>query len=484
MRRGQDMDQDYTKETDAGMLERIAQTIREHQLLNEKDYVVLGLSGGPDSLCLFDLLMRMRDELQLEIEVVHVNHMLRPGDADKDQEFVESVCADRGVKCRVIREDCAAFARENEMGVEEAGREIRYRAFVQAAQEAVEGGRANDKVRIAVAQNLNDQAETMIFRMIRGTGPDGLSGMGYIRRDDSGFLIIRPLLDTRRADIEAYCKTRGLAPRTDLSNGKLLYARNRIRLELLPYLREHFNPNVSEALNRFCEIAREDTAYLWEQTEEVWPGLVISSRDDECVLKRDLLNQLPPAIRHRALLKAFRGIGLWQDIAFVHLTSADRLIGGENASGYLNFPHGYSLQVSYQQVICSAHKTESLTPEQYLSAKILYREDYYEIPGSAVFDIDRLAQVYDFAGGPLSMITARTREPGDFITLEVGTKSIQDLMVDMKIPRHLRDGIYMAAIGNEILWIPEGVSKARYNSRYAVDDETKRVLILEMEKAL
>jgi len=460
--------------------EKILKTINKHKLINEGEHIVLGLSGGPDSMCLFDVLYNLSEEMKLTIEVVHVNHKFRPGAAEDDQHYVEETCKKMGVRCWVFEENCVALAREEGMTSEEAGRKVRYEAFAKVAGDLIEEGIPGDKVKIAVAQNLNDQAETLLFRIIRGTGTDGLAGIDYLRRDRTGFIIVRPLLDVARSEVENYCEEHKLKPRIDKTNNEAVYTRNKIRLELIPYLEEHFNNNIQEAINRLCKIAREDKACIWKQAEKQWKEVLISNVDGVCSLNRELLKDLDPAIRHRIIIKSFQEIGLLQDISYTHLKQVDLLIIKGKSSAEIDLPGGYTFSVSYGKAICAAAKEKPPAIEQILKATILYKEDYVEKENTAIFDMDKMAEVYDFAGGPLSLIFARTREPGDFIALSVGHKAIQDLFVDMKVPKKLRDTIYMAAIGNEILWIPEGVSKVRYSDNYKVSESTKKVLILEM----
>jgi len=459
----------------------VLKTIGRNNLISKGDCIIVGLSGGPDSLSLFDVLMSIKKEKKLTLEVVHVNHMLRQGAADEDQHFVETLCANNGIRCWTFCENCNVIAKKYSMSTEEAGRKLRYDAFVKVARTMIKEGMNPDKIKIAIAHNLNDQAETLLFRLIRGTGTDGLAGMDYIRRDRSGFIIIRPLLDVKREEVEEYCRKRKLEPRVDDTNSQPIYTRNKIRLELIPYLRDNFNSNITEALTRLCMLARDDTNYISRQADKAWEEIHITGKGSQCVLKRDLLKSRDPAIRHRIILRAFEEAGLFRDITFAHIEQADKLIGGRNASGRIDFPHGFTLSVSYNRVKCSSPVEKKPVVEQHIKARILYIQDYMKIPNTACFDMDQLSHVYDFAGGPLSMIVARTREPGDYMQLAVGRKSIQDMMVDMKVPRELRDTIYMAAIGNEILWIPDGVSKERFTENYKVTEDTKKVLILEIE---
>ena len=338
--------------------------IQNEELLHEGMHVIIGLSGGPDSVCLFDLLCRLADDMRLQLYPVHVNHQFRPGAAEADQAFTEALCVERGWPCRSFVYDCARIAAEKNLTSEEAGRKARYEAFGIVAAELLRRGIAAQNVAIAIAQNANDQAETILFRILRGTGTDGLAGIAKkryetVRYDDTEvseeargqnrqrtdqlcgqaaaevsekargqnrqrtdqlcgqataevneeargaytqeqaqhsanegketgmreelcpcddarraaepvktaiarIAVVRPLLETQRAEIEQYLSERGMTACIDQTNAEPIYTRNQIRLELLPYLATRYNENIITALNRLGRIAQSDKAYLQE----------------------------------------------------------------------------------------------------------------------------------------------------------------------------------------------------------------------------
>ena len=337
---------------------RIRETIREHNLIEKGDHVVLGLSGGPDSVCLFHVLCGMAEEMDLTIHPVHVNHQLRPGAADADQRYVEELCASAGLTARVFTVDCSAMAEELGMTGEEAGRKARYDAFFEVAEEAARtlgGADAFGRVKIAVGHNANDQAETVLFRILRGTGMDGIAGMAYEReerRENGTFRVVRPLLDIWREEIEAYCAENHLDPVTDHTNSEELYARNKIRLDLIPYIEEHYNSNFQEGLVRMAKIAAADKDYFWEETARTYlmlktpAGLTLDGESKtEIGLDWKGLASCHEALRHRVILKAFDEIGLTQDITAERLEAADKVILGSVGGKTVEFPHGYSLCV-------------------------------------------------------------------------------------------------------------------------------------------
>ena len=353
------------------LIDTVRETIEKNGLIRPGDNIVLGLSGGPDSVCLFDILRRLSGEYDLKLFPVHVNHMLRPGDAERDQRYVEELCESAGLPCRIFTVDCAAMARELGKTSEEAGRIARYDAFRQTAELVMQRQAGSPQsscgeplpVRIAVAQNANDQAETILHRIIRGTGTDGLAGIAY-QRYEKGIPVIRPLLDVPRKEIEEYCEEHGLRPVIDHTNLQPVYTRNRIRLELLPEL-EKINPNIIESLARLGRIAASDKAYLWQETERVMQGLYAEpesaaeaeaksgteSEPAPVVLDRARLAALPDAIRRRVILKCFAGIGLDADISEERLRAADSVIAKKQAPKSVQFPRGYCLTVRQGKVI-------------------------------------------------------------------------------------------------------------------------------------
>ena len=266
----------------------IRETIREHNLIENGDHIVIGLSGGPDSVCLFHVLSVMSEEMDLTIYPVHINHQFRPGAAEEDQKYVEDLCDRFGLTANVFTVNCNALAAELGMTSEEAGRKVRYDAFFLMAEKIADelGGAA--RVKIAVGHNANDQAETVLFRILRGTGMDGLAGMAYSRDESRAegestgtYRVVRPLLDVWREDVEAYCEAKGLDPVTDHTNNEGLYARNRIRLDLIPYIEEKYNSNFQEGLVRMAKIAAADKDYFWEETTKAYEQLIVPAADPD-----------------------------------------------------------------------------------------------------------------------------------------------------------------------------------------------------------
>jgi tRNA(Ile)-lysidine synthase len=329
------------------LVEKVRRTVEEHKLIDNKQHIVMGLSGGPDSVCLFHILIRLSKEYNLTIHPVHVNHKFRPGAAERDQAYVEELCMKYGLECRTFVVDCNTLAQELHMTSEEAGRKARYDAFYQVAQE-VSGGDF-DSVKIAVAQNANDQAETILFRLLRGTGTDGLAGIAYERKE-RGISVIRPILDIYRNEIEEYCAKNDLDPVIDHTNNEEIYARNKIRLDLLPYLEEKYNENMKASLVRLGRIASQDKDYIWQQVEKEY-NRIAEETTERVIMNREALSRMHLAIRHRVMLKAFERIGLDKDVSEERLKAADQIIDKKQAPKTVQFPRGYKLVVAKGQVI-------------------------------------------------------------------------------------------------------------------------------------
>ena len=379
------------------LAEKVRRTIEEHKLLNKNEHIVLGLSGGPDSVCLFHILLRLKDEYNLTIYPVHINHKFRPGAAERDQQYVEQLCSEKVIQCSTFEIDCNELAGRLGMTSEEAGRKARYDSFYQVAERIAESiasdsakldvnhrdeseyglAAARAQVKIAVAQNANDQAETILFRLLRGTGTDGLAGIAY-EREERGFSVIRPLLDIYRDEIEEYCDSNKLNPVIDHTNNEEIYARNKIRLELLPHLEKRYNENMKESLVRLGRIAAADKDYIWQQVEREYKRLVNrqyaiqndksgkselqnDSRSEaeaaghdrplSVTMDRQELSCLHPAVRHRIILKAFGEIGLEKDISEERIKAADFIIEKKQAPKTVQFPRGYRLTVAKGRVI-------------------------------------------------------------------------------------------------------------------------------------
>ncbi|HIU26341.1 MAG TPA: tRNA lysidine(34) synthetase TilS [Candidatus Copromorpha excrementigallinarum] len=474
------------------VIEKVRETIKKHNLIEKNQHIVIGLSGGPDSVCLFHVLLSLRQELGLTLHPVHVNHKLRPGEAERDQAYVERLCRERGVECAVYTADCLKMAEELSMTSEEAGRKARYDAFFETAVKTGD----SESVKIAVAHNADDQAETILFRLIRGTGTDGLRGMDY-RRKERGFDVIRPLLDVGREEIEGYCRYYRLDPVMDHTNSEAIYARNKIRLELIPLLQREYNANIKEGLIRLGKIAAADREYMWEEAEKAYMSLKRGGdgKGSPVILDREGLGELPEALRRRVMIKALEEAGLAEDITWERLTAADKVIEKSRGTRTVEFPHGYRMTAASGQVRFSSDRDKNEKERTGLTIEVTaaaeYRRKKEEKAGGGkparevAFDLDKLMRSRDSRGPgekPQKLIEAialRHREEGDYIILSSGRRKIKKLMIDMKIPSFERNAIPLVALGSEILWML-WEEKERFAEVYGIDGNTERVITVKV----
>ena len=249
------------------MLEKeVLSTIKKYNMIKEGDKVVIGVSGGPDSITLLNVLNKFKEKLNIKIYVAHINHSIRK-EADEETEYVREFCKKIGVEFFFKKIDVEQEAKKLKIGTEEAGRNIRYAFFEEVAKKVG----AN---KIATAHNSNDNAETVLMNIIRGTSISGLKGIEKMR--DNKF--IRPLIETTRDKIEEYCKIEKLNPRYDKSNKENVYTRNKVRNLLIPYIQKEFNPNIIEGINRLSNIATEEERFLNSLVEEEYKRILIKER--------------------------------------------------------------------------------------------------------------------------------------------------------------------------------------------------------------
>ncbi|MCQ2547903.1 MAG: tRNA lysidine(34) synthetase TilS [Clostridia bacterium] len=445
-------------------LEKIKETIEKYELFVPGDHLVVGVSGGPDSMALLKALMAIRkEELEtgenpITIHPVHINHHFRQETAMMDQKYVEDFCETNGLDFEVFDIDCKAIAKEQDLSLEEAGRLARYDSFNKLASSLKKQGVPRKKIKIAVAHNKGDQGETVLFRIIRGTGIKGLSAMSYKKELSSGYELIRPILNISRDEIEEYAKE--LNPRIDESNMDTKYSRNKIRLELLPYL-ENINPNIEDSLFRLADSAREVDDFLTKSAEKY-------IKDHENLLISEIKDE-HKAIWHKIYQLKLGEIGLTEGVSKNHLYAIDSLIEeSERANARIELPDSYLAVKEYDQLYFTK---EGGTP-------ILHDfELVYDEESDAYFDLDKLTRESDF--------TIRHREDGDYFYVEEGKrKKLKDFFMDVKLGKEHRDEIELLARGQEILWIlPNSKfkneklrTKGRFTAKYKVDNNTSKVL--------
>ncbi len=325
--------------------ETVKKTIDEHCLINSGDILVLGLSGGPDSLCLLHILKGLEEKYAFSLRAFHLNHMIRE-DADDDEAFVKEVCRDLGVELSCVKLPIEDIARERGESVEAAGRIERHKALKDICDKLQKDLPDGCTARPVLAHNAGDQAETVLLRILRGTGIHGLSAMEYMREDG----LIRPLLDTEREDIEEYCKAHFLSPRIDSTNASEEYLRNKVRLKVLPML-EEINPSVKNALRRLANSAAMDDGYLSEEAKKWYEAHEKYDKDGSPILRIKDLRLLEDPIFYRAIRIAFAKAGLETDIEAVHIKALKRSVYTNAGNKTVEFPGGYIAYINHGDVV-------------------------------------------------------------------------------------------------------------------------------------
>ena len=460
------------------MREKVEQYIREQGMIQKGDRVVAAVSGGADSVCLLSILAELQGRLGFELRAVHVHHGLRGAEADRDAAFAGRLAEDMGVPCQVIRVNAAAYAKDHGLTVEEAGRELRYAALRQQArlweqeeaedapagksageaeEETAEKGRR--RVWIAAAHQQEDQAETILHHLFRGSGLAGLGGMRPVSGD-----VIRPLLCVSRREILEYLKEQGLSYCEDSTNASEHYTRNRLRLRVIPEICREINGRAPEHIRQAGEIIRQADAYLEGEADRIWEA---SGREEEgaAAVPAQVLLGLPDILASYVIRKMIRlQTGAAKDISFGHIRQIRGLAEGRTGSR-ICLPAGLEAENRYGWIRVSG-AAEPLREEGAFQMDVFPLEKGDEIPQKRYtkwFDYDKIR----------GELLTRTRQTGDYIMLKGGgRKTLKAYMIDEKIPRQERDRIPLLAEGSHILWIVG----YRISEYYKVTEATRRVL--------
>ena len=306
------------------MRNKVINTINKYNLIQSGDKLVLGVSGGPDSISMLNILNEIKEEWQFEIYVAHINHMIRK-EANDDEKYVQQYCEKNNIQCFVKRVNVQEIANIQKIGTEEAGRNIRYEFFEEVLQKVG----AN---KIAIAHNKNDKIETIVMNLLRGSGLSGLKGIEPIREQR----IIRPLIECERQEIEQYCEQYKLEPRIDKTNFENDYTRNRIRNIVIPYIKNEFNPNIIETMDRLSQVATEESNYIELQVEKIYQKLLIERSQKQIILKLKEFNQQEKVIKNRLILLVVRELmGSTQRIEKVHIEDIIKLCSNNVGNKFL-----------------------------------------------------------------------------------------------------------------------------------------------------
>lgn len=460
------------------MINKVKETILKENLVQIGDKVIVGISGGPDSVCLLHMLYSLREEYQLTIYGAHLNHNFRGIESQLDAHYVSQLCEDLNIVCFIKSVDVAKYASTNGFSFEEAGRIARYSFFEEVSEKV-------GATKVAVAHNLNDQAETILMRFLRGTGMEGLTAIHFNRGK-----IIRPLLNIPRKEIEEYCFLHKLSPRTDKTNLEPIYHRNKVRLELIPYLMENYNPNIIDTLSRTAEILKKDNLYIEEKAREAYRKIKISETRERIELSVVGIDQLHEALRARILRIASEElVGKKDVLEYKHIVSILDLIEKRQTSKKRTLPMGIVVKISYEKLIFSFEDMEQdkdYIYELQVNFSQLINEanqkitiNLFDKNEMQVISRDKFTKCFDF-DKVNNRLNVRNRREGDrFWPLGLtGTKKLKDFFIDLKVDREERDLVPLLCDGDEIMW----VVGYRMSENYKVTNDTARVLVVALEK--
>lgn len=460
---------------------KVSEYIRRNNMLDFRDVIVAGVSGGADSMCLLNILIDMREIWDIDIVAVHVHHGIRGISADKDMGFVEEFCEKKGIEFRAYKYDVPGIANEKHLSEEEAGRIVRYEAFEKVRDELLK--KYSDRnVRIAVAHNMDDNNETFLFNLFRGSGIKGISGISPVR--DS---IIRPVLCLSRSEIIDYLTDKGVDYRIDSTNMETDYTRNKIRLKLMPYIRDNINEGVDGNISRTSQLLREISEYMEKQSRIAFQKYVII-KENNCHIHNELWKEdmvIVKMVVRETLAKVAEKL---KDITMGHVESVVAL--GENeVSKSVNLPYGMVAVKTYDGVMVK--KVKNKENREIIKEEIIKTKDIKNIGDHIETEhicftieknesIDLTEKTYtkwmncDILNDSLCV---RTRKSGDYMVIDSQgrKKKIKDMMIDCKIPKDHRDEIYLLADGQEILWM----IGYRMSDRCKINDSMENVVKVE-----
>lgn len=454
------------------LINSVKNTIFTHNLINDGDAVLVALSGGADSVCLLDALCQMRKELGVTVGAAHLNHMIRGREADRDEAYAAEVCTKLGVPFYAERVDVPELSKKDGISEEAAGRKARYDFFKRLCS-------AHGYTKIATAHNRNDKAETVIMRILRGTGIDGLTAIKYKREDG----VIRPLLDVVRCDIEKYCEENNLLYCTDSTNSDTEYTRNRVREKLIPFLEENFNPSIIDTLCTLSDNAAEDSDFINGYATRLYNRINSPMpKRKPTVLDIESLKMLDECIFNRIIrITANDVMGDNYNLERVHIESVRSLLDKKTGASVC-LPENLKVSVKYGWLeFKEADGADSDSAEFSYPVEISVSESLesmgmtFEIT-DAKKKIRKNQMIIDYDMIEDKEITVRNRRAGDRMVFfkDGRTRRIKDYLIDKKIPREERNRIPLLCADNKII----AIIGDRVAETYKIKENTKRGLVI------
>lgn len=472
-----------------GLLKTVLRTLRDREMLNPGDRVLVGVSGGPDSMVLLHLLSRLAPRLRVTIGVAHLNHRLRGASADQDAEIVCRAAASMAFACHAGSARVANVKRSLGLSLEEAGRRVRYAFFKKIMRDASYN-------KLALGHHMDDNAEQVLLALLRGSGPLGLSGIPPIR----GNRIIRPLIDARRFQIESYVKTYGITCTRDATNADQRFSRNRIRHHLLPMLTSRYNPRITVHLNRLADMMHTEEAWLDGVVAEHFEQALVGRGPHTITLSLDYLRASHTALARRLIRKALKTLtGNLRRIGFTHIQAVLSLLTKDAGEKEIHLPGGICVSRGGERLVVSANAKGRKRVATQWSDRPAIKETIIDGPFPASASISAMGielrlslyrpeELPRWADtGPecaymdmkrLSLpLTLRQAVPGDRFTPlgSNGSQKLKKYFIDHRIPRKVRARTPVLTDRNRIVWLVG----QRIDEAVKVSPTTTRVLGIE-----
>lgn len=451
---------------------KVESTLQRHGMLEKGDQVVAAISGGPDSVVLLHILHRLSVRWGITLIAAHLNHALRGQDSDEDATFVAEYAASLGLPCVMETADVKRYCKAQGCSIETGARDLRYTFLERVA-------RTYNANKIATGHTADDQAETVLMRLVRGSGPDGLSGIRPVR---DGW-IIRPLLNVTREEVTAYQATHKLSARFDATNTEQDMLRNKIRHHLLPLLQDEYNPKIQGALSRLADVMRVESSYLDRELEALTTQLIHPVNRDAVRIDLTSWQTIPVALRRRLIRQAVQEAGGRSTrLTYDHVERAQALFDAGHAGQILHLPDEIGLERRKTTVLICRSTSEPYQIEMNIPGTTpIPNSDYYittdvvdisdspkeRSPSCVAFDVDVLP----------SQLLIRSRRPGDRMTPfgMNGTKTLKKLFNEWDIPRLMRDRVPVVTDGVHILW----VAGHRRGDQAPLSEQTRKVLVMQ-----
>lgn len=453
---------------------RVRKTIEKHPMLNPGDHVLVAVSGGADSVALLLCLHKLAPEFPLSLTIAHLNHRIRGQEGDADEDFVRRLSA--GLQLPFCSEaiEVKKQAIEGKHNLEELARQKRYEFLRRTA-------RGIGAQKIAVGHNLNDQAETVLFRFIRGSGIEGLSAIHPVVDG----LVIRPLLDCSRKEIVEYLKQKGASYRDDSTNKNIQLTRNRIRMELVPYLEKSFNPRLMETLARGAFQSRETWAFIEAEAKQALGRLC--RRDDNGIsIALHGFEALPPALQKQVLRQALKEcLGSLRGVTSRHVDGILSLCGAGHSGSQIRISRQNVAVRQFDTLLLTKHPVERKPSFTYkleipgecrvAEAGVIFRSKICNTPDLKMIQGKSATQAFLDPHALPRFLAIRSKEPGDRYG-GPSHRKVKKMLIDRKIPLLERSDLPMVAAGKDVIWIP-GFRPAR---TYAVRPESQNCILVEI----